>query len=212
MTRELPGEVSNSVEQVTVQPFFAVDLEFDSPNQLYFWTGEHDITFDGRTYTGAANLMRISELRESSDLSANGATLTLSGIPSDLIGLAIDEPYQGRICRVRFGLLDSELSQTSFLDVGGGDLLLVDATDFLDISQQSPGSLFDVFVGYMDQMNIDEGPNTATISLAVENKLIDLERPRVRRYTHESQQIRYSGDLAFEFVTRLQDESLTWGS
>jgi hypothetical protein len=68
-----------------------------------------------------------------------------------------------------------------------------------------------LFVGYMDQMNIDEGPDTCTIALAVESKLIDLERPRVQRYTSASQKARYAGDLAFDFIPDLQDRPLSWG-
>jgi hypothetical protein len=67
-----------------------------------------------------------------------------------------------------------------------------------------------VFTGEMDEMNIQFGADTVTISLAVESRLVDLNRPRIRRYTDADQQSRFSGDLAFEFVTRLQDEDLQW--
>ena len=212
MTRSLPGDILTAIESQDVRPFFAVELLFDNPNELYFWTGIGGLVFDGITYTGAGNLMQISEVQESTDIAAKGATLTLSGIPSDLLALAYDEPYQGRVCKIKFGMIGEGVESGSFL-LHDDDfyLLLNDAGDKLDISSDGPASMFELFVGTMDQMNISEGPDTSTISLAVESKMIDLERPRIRRYTDPNQQSRFSGDLAFEFVTRLQDEKLDWG-
>lgn len=212
MTRTIPLETINAANKPTLRPFFAVDLSFDSPNELRMWSGYGDLTIGGTTYTGAGQLLQVSDIRESSDVAANGATLTLSGIPSSLISLALDEDYQGRLCRIKFGLIDLELLD-AVLSIDGTDLLLInDDGDFLDVSVSQPASFFDLFVGYMDQMNISEGPDTSTISLSVENKMIDLERARSRRYTDAGQQSRFTGDLAFEFVTRLQGESIEWGA
>lgn len=211
--RDLPQEIINASAEAVVRPFFAVDLEFDSPNALNFWNGIGDLTISGTTYTGAGELLNISEIRESSDIAANGATFTLSGIPSDLISLALDEPYQGRVARVWLGMIDYRLTEPSFLLINATDYLLLNTDGSrLSIRANQPQVFFELFTGYMDQMNIEEEPETATISLSVENKLIDLNRPRVRRYTDNNQQGRYPGDLAFEFVNRIQDEELTWGS
>ena len=211
--RDLPADLISASEKEVVRPFFAVDLEFDSPNALYFWNGYGSLSLGGNTYVGAGNLLNISEIRESSDLAANGATFTLSGIPSDLIALAIDEPYQGRVARVWLGMVDYSLTEPSFLLLNGTDYLLLESGGSrLSIAATQPETFFELFTGYMDQMNIEEGPETATISLSVENKMIDLNRPRVRRYTDNNQQGRFSGDLAFEFVNRIQNEDLTWGT
>lgn len=181
MSRNFATAVSNAIAGDEVTVFWACDLLFDSPNELRFWSGIGDLSLDGQTYTGAGNLLGISELRESSDIAAYGATLTLSGIPSNLVHLALAEPYQGRRAFVKFGV-----------DVGGTRTAVT------------------LFTGEMDEMNISLGPETATISLDVESRLVDLNRPRIRRYTDADQQAEYSGDLAFAFVTRLQDEDLQW--
>lgn len=211
--RGLDPEIVAASTKTVVRPFFAVELEFDSPNQLYFWSGVGDLTIGATTYTGAGDLLQLSDVRESADIGAYGATMSLSGIPSDLISLALGEPYQGRICRIKFGLLDFDLLEDAYLLVGSGEYLIVDGTTGrLDLSSSQPATLFELFSGYMDQMNISEGPETSNISLAVESRMIDLEKPRSRRYTDKSQQARYSGDLAFEFVARLQDETFEWGT
>lgn len=208
MSRSLPATITAEIAKDSLAVFWACDLMFDSPNELYFWSGVGDLVLDGNTYTGAGDLLNISELRESSDIAAYGATLTLSGIPTSLIDLAIAEPYQGRQAIVKFGV------------VTGGDGFLL-SEDGMLISQENGGSIiledntttytaFTVFTGEMDQMNISFGPETVTISLEVESRLIDLERARIRRYTDADQKSRYPNDRAFEFVTRLQSENLEW--
>jgi hypothetical protein len=69
----------------------------------------------------------------------------------------------------------------------------------------------EIFSGYMDQMNIEDGADTATIEMRVENKLIDLERARVARFTSGYQKAIYPGDLGLDFLEDLQDKKLSWG-
>jgi len=69
----------------------------------------------------------------------------------------------------------------------------------------------ELFTGLMDNMPITDTANGATITLTVESKLIDLERPRVLRYTQESQKNRYSADTFFSYVADLQDKQILWG-
>ena len=63
----------------------------------------------------------------------------------------------------------------------------------------------------MDQMNIAESPDTSSIELLVENKLIDLERARVARFTSGYQKSIYPGDLGLDFVEDLQNKTVSWG-
>ena len=75
----------------------------------------------------------------------------------------------------------------------------------------------EVFSGYMDQMTIIDEADSATIKLTVENRLITLERPNMRRYTSESYKaVRTSkgltgSDSFFDWVSGLQDKSIVWG-
>jgi hypothetical protein len=63
----------------------------------------------------------------------------------------------------------------------------------------------------MDQMNIDDGPDSSTIELKVENRLVDLERARVARFTSGYQKSVYPNDKGLDFVESLQDRELFWG-
>ena len=181
MSRDLATGINTALQGSEISVFWACDLMFDSPNDIYLWNGVGDLSLDGKTYLGVGDLLGVSEIKESSDIAAYGAQLTLSGIPSNTISTALSEPYHGRHALVKFG-----------------------------VNSGGPYSAFTVFSGEMDQMTISYGPGTVTIGLDVESRLVDLDRARVRRYTDADQQLRYVGDRAFEFVTRLQDESLLW--
>jgi len=178
--RDVTSSLVTALTQDVISPFFALDLEFDS-GSLYFWTGAGEVTIDGKTYLGTGNLLEISDVEETAELAAKGATLTLSGVPSTILSLALTEPYQGRPCRIYFGVT--------------GDL-----TEYTE-----------VFSGYMDQMNIAESGQTSTIELTVENKLVDLEKPRSARFTSAYQKSVYPGDKGLDFVEDLQDKNIVWG-
>tara|TARA_R110000744_G_scaffold256728_2_gene372230 strand:- start:1867 stop:2751 length:885 start_codon:yes stop_codon:yes gene_type:complete len=176
---------------------------------LYFWTGTGDTTIDGITYIGTGTLMQISSIKETAEIQAAGATLTISGIPADLLSLALSVPYQGRIGKIKFGLIDAD---NNLLELESAFNMLAESG--IDIGLESVDQsnvLVDMFVGYMDQMNINEGSETSTISLSLESKLLDLDRPVVRRYNNESQKAFFPNDKAFEFLNDLQSKDLSWG-
>jgi hypothetical protein len=60
-------------------------------------------------------------------------------------------------------------------------------------------------------MDIDEGPETSTIAMSIESRLIDLERPRIFRFSDQNQKTRYPTDKGLEFVEDLQDKQFNWG-
>ena len=207
MSRGLSESIVSVLTAESIKPFFAVRLFFDTQT-LNFWTGLGDLTVDSVTYTGTGRLLQISELSETAEISAQGATLTLSAIPSELISLALTEPYQGRLCQIFFGVIDAN---RQYLVAEDGTYILAEDTSRIDLATGDPNEIVEVFSGYMDQMNIEEGAETSTIGLSVESKLIDLERPRVFRYTDANQKARFPNDKGFEFVEDLQDKRLTWG-
>lgn len=181
-TRDISSVLSNALDDDEIFPFFAVELQFDvSP--LRMWTGLVNATIDGNLYNAAGNLLNISTIEETSEIAARGASITLSGIPSETLSAALQTPYQGRKCIIYFGV----------------------------VSGLTYSSLTEVFSGFMDEMNIVEDADTCTIELKVENKLIDLERQRVRRYSSGYHKTRFPGDKGFDFVESLQGKETLWG-
>ena len=64
-------------------------------------------------------------------------------------------------------------------------------------------------------MTVQESVETAVITVSVENRLIDLEKPRVRRYTPEDQKIDLPfnvRDNGFDEVASVQNKEIIWGS
>ena len=206
MSRDLSDNTIDNISQDVVYPFFATELKFDGDNTLRLWTGQGTLVLeDGTSWVGTGNLLNISAIEETSELAVKGATLTLSGVPSEVLSLALSEPYQGRVCNIYFGTF----SQGSILQESSSYILLQDGSR---INLQTGDKGFnEIFSGYMDQMNIEESGETSTIQLLVENKLVDLERARVARFTSGYQKSIYAGDLGLDFVEDLQDKQIPWG-
>ncbi len=206
MSRDLSTNTIDNISQDVVYPFFATELKFDGDNTLRLWTGQGTLVLgDGTSWVGTGNLLNISAIEETSELAVKGATLTLSGVPSEVLSLALSEPYQGRVCNIYFGTF----SQGSILQESSSYILLQDGSR-INLETTDKG-FNEIFSGYMDQMNIEESGETSTIQLLVENKLVDLERARVARFTSGYQKSIYAGDLGLDFVEDLQDKQISWG-
>lgn len=206
MSRDLSSNTIENISQDVVYPFFATELRFDGDNVLRLWTGQGTLVLeDGTNWIGTGNLLDISAIEETSELAVKGATLTLSGVPSEVLSLALSEPYQGRVCNIYFGTL----SKGSLLQESSSYILLQDGSR-INLETGEKG-FNEIFSGYMDQMNIEESGETSTIQLLVENKLVDLERARVARFTSGYQKSIYAGDLGLDFVEDLQDKQIPWG-
>lgn len=165
-----------------------VRLDFES-GVLRVHSGVGTITWDGESYLGVGALGQIEAIEETTDAVAQDITLTLSGIPSEYISLALGEHYQGRDARIYLAALDSQ--HRLILDEEGDGPYLV-------------------FRGRMDTMPIHDG-DTGTVQVICRNRLADWDRPRERRYTHEDQQIDYPGDLGLQFVAQMVDKEIIWG-
>lgn len=205
MARDIADGFVPNLLQKEITPFFAVDINFSS-GPVYLWSGYGDLTHNGKTYLGAGQLLSVSTVGETTELEAKGATLSISGIPSSFLSLALGEPYQGRECIIYFGLL----YPTSYLVTQGLDFITTQAGDLLILESGQQGFV-EIFSGELDQMNITEAADTATISVTAESALIKLDRPVVRRFTDSDQRSRFPLDKGLEFVAGLQDKEIFWG-
>ena len=199
MSRTLTSGMLTVTTADVVRPVYLVQMTFDSgasPNELNLWSGIGNLSYGGDTYTGLGDLLSISEITETSDISAPGINVELAGLKSSFLVIAKNHEYQGRPLTVFLG---------AFNDQGA---LIADPII--------------VFSGFMDTMTISEGAETSSISINVENKLVAFERSRVRRYTAEDQKIDYpeklpngsdnpNYDAGFEFVTSIVEKEIIWG-
>jgi hypothetical protein len=208
MSRDVTQNVLDELNKDVIYPFFAIELLFDGDEVLRLWTGVGTLVFQDVSWYGTGSLLQIDTIEETSEIAAKGATVTLSGVPSEVLSLALSEPYQGRQAKIYFGtftqgsLLQEDVIISAYILLqGGGKISLEDRRT----------ELTEIFAGYMDQMNIEEAEGGSTVQLTIENKLIDLERPRTARFTNAYQKYLYPNDKGLEFVEDLQTKELFWG-
>ena len=188
MSRTLSSGMSDEVVKAVVRPIYLVTMNFDnseSPSELNVWTGIGDLSFNSKTYTGLGDLLSLSPITETADISAEGLSITLTGVKQSLISIAKSHEYQGRTIECYLGAFDDNASLIA-------DPVLI-------------------FSGFMDVMTINESGETSTINIAAENKLIQFEKTKVRRFTAEDQKIDHATDKGFEFVTAIVEKEIIWG-
>jgi hypothetical protein len=184
MPRPWTPQMVAQLSAAKIRPVLFLQMKFtDGP--IFVWSGLGNLNWNGHVWVGLGALGTISAIEESSELKATNVTFTLSSIPQDLIQHALGQVRQGYPVQLWFGTL------------GDNNNVLADPLQ--------------IFAGRMDVPTIDEGAQTSTISIAVENRLIDLNRSRERRYTDQDQQIDHPGDLGFQYVQFIQAWSGTWG-
>jgi hypothetical protein len=205
VSRDLLPHIIEALNNEVIYPFFALEMLFDGNQTLRLWTGVGTLIYEGNSWFGTGNMLNIESVQETSEISAKGASVTLSGVPSEVLSLALSEPYQGRVANIYFGTFSSGQLKTESSDF----ILLED--DSIILLERTETGFANIFSGYMDQMNIEETGETSTIQLNLENKLVDLERARVARYTHSYQKSLYPADRGLNFVESLQTKVFAWG-
>jgi hypothetical protein len=184
MPRNFTASMLSQLGAANIRPVLFCQMNFtDGP--VYMWSGIGPINWNGQTWLGIGNLGKISPIEDASEIKATNVTLTLSAIPQDLLMHVFGQVRQGYPVTLWFGCL------------GGNNNVIADPLQ--------------IFSGRMDAPTIDEGAQQATIALSVENRLIDLNRSRERRYTNQDQQIDFPSDLGFQYVQSIQDWNGVWG-
>lgn len=206
MSKAIPSSFAARLAAVEKRPFYVVEIDFDTA-PLYLWTGAGNISTGGKTYLGAGELLQISGLDEVADMSAKGASVTLSGLDPALLSTALQEPYQRRECRIYFGLMPTSVE---YLLTEAGEVLTTESGEPIALeANQFPMSL--AFAGRIDRMPISSDGQSCTIVATIESRWVDLGRAKIRRYTQESQVTRFPTDTFFSFVADLQHQKTEWG-
>lgn len=185
MSRGITSGLATAVTAQVVKPILLLALTFDT-GVVRMWSGIGSIVWAGDTYLGAGNFGRVQPFKEVVDGSAQGTAFMLNGIPSALLAQALTENYQGRPAKLWLAALDASNAIIS-------DPYLI-------------------FGGRMDTMTISDSGATGSITLTAENRLIDLNRSRERRYTDQDQKIDFPADRGLEYVVGLQDKQIVWGA
>ncbi len=184
MSRNMTPAVAEETAKSVVRPCIFFEGQFVS-GYLRLWTGKGEITWNSETWTGAGNLIGMSQLTETTDIGPTRLSASLSGVPIDLVSLAISDARQGMTGRVWVGVLD---------ETGA---VIADPVQ--------------AFSGRLDVPTIQDGAETCTVTITYVSRWIDITTTREFRYTHEGQKLFFPNDRGFEFVTALQDKEVRWG-
>ena len=187
-------EVALSAPVVRLALF--ASLQF-ADNTIYVWSGLGDMTWSGMTFKGVGTLGDVSEISEDSVVEAKSLTISLSGIPSDMMTEVL---FETRILR----------TANLWLALYNNDGSLVD-TPLLS------------YQGKMDAPEMEDDGKTCKITISLENVLVDLNRACYRRYTNDDQQMDLADtltrlglasttvDTGFRHVPGVQEMITFWG-
>lgn len=184
MSRDMTTAFGAALAAQDLRPVIFFEGAFAS-GLVRIWSGLGTIDWDGKIWTGAGSLLGLGSIEEAEQVVASGTSISLSGVPLEMVALAIDEARQGLPGRVWLGLLTEERG------------LIADPVQ--------------AFTGRLDVPEITDDAQSCTVTISYESRLIDLNTARSWRYTHESQQALHPGDMGFAFVTSIQDREITWG-
>ncbi len=184
MVREITAAAITASNEAPVRPVILAAMDFSS-GWVRVNSGVSSVVYDSNTYLGIGAFGSVSPVEEVLEMQEGTMNLSLTGVDTAYISLALNEHYQGRAALIYVALLDA-------------DHVLIDDPVLL-------------FQGRMDNMEITLG-NQGTIQVTCTNPMVDWERPRTLRYNNETQQLLYPGDKGLEFVAQSSEKQVYWGT
>lgn len=218
MSRELTPDFAAELSESILRPILLAEFDFDS-GTIFMWSGVGDLVVGGNTYSGGGNCIGVTPYQETEDVQSQGLTFMLTGVPSDLVAVALEENFQNRTVRLYIGLITVAGDTIIEQDTGLGGIEQDDNSGLIIGDESSGGEVESIiadpyllFSGIMDTMEINDDGTTATIKVNAENVIYRLTQTKERDYTSADQQINYPGDTGLDFIPALQDDNVVWQS
>lgn len=186
--RGLTAGVEAAIAAGTVRPALLVEIAYVSLGVTEYWrlfTGQGVLSWNGENWYGGGDFLSLAPIREGTDTSAQGWTVSVSGVPAENTQRALAQLKKNQPGRLWLALFD-------------GSMQLI--PDPIPLRR-----------GRFDFAVIERDGLTCTITGQYEDRLVDLERPRTLHYTTEDQAIEYPGDRGFSQVEELQNAQFEWG-
>lgn len=184
MTRTIAPALSVALTREIVKPVFLFEMEFIS-STLRLSNLPYDITWNSVTWLGNGMLRDINNVQEDMQLAPTSCVVDLGVLDSGLMSLLLGSTNQSKKGYVYVGAFNST-----------GSTLL---------------GAFLAFKGFFETVSIIESAQGALAQVVFENDLIKLNRPNEVRYTDQSQQALFPGDLGFQYVAAAEDWKGFWG-
>lgn len=166
-----------------VRPIFFIEILLQS-GPFRATSSDKNIVVDGVLYYAVGGLGKIGEYAMTNGTAATAMKLTLTGIPSDLIGEVANENTRNRPVSVGIALVDE--------------------------GHKLATPLIIYFKGTIDSLSMDIG-TIISVSTSASSRLINWARSVNSRYTNEDQQSKYPDDKGFQFIADIMNTKLMWG-
>ena len=184
MSRNLSTVFATAITGSKLTIANAVDFDFGgTTGTVRFYTGIGTLMLEGQEYTGTGNIGSITSYTEDNKLGVNNMTFTLSGVPADVLAIALNEQCRNKPCRMYVVIFNE-----------AGNV----------ISKQI------CFTGRMDQMFVKEAGDNSMVSITAEAHLIDFNRPRLCRWVYN--QRKDESDNGLKFISRASTMVIPWGA
>src|SRR5208282_4136447 len=195
MPRTLSTAVLAAIAAKTLSLAIFAEIAF-ADNTLYLFNGVGSFTPAGppanpastfpygETFIGLGWLGKISGIPQTTKVQAQNVTLSLSGIPANLVSEAIGQVRVTGTATVWLAFFDDN-----------GNLL------------EDP---VQIFTGALDVPSLTDAGESCSLAITCENSLISLNLAPNRRFDDMDQQIYFAGDLGMSFVDALGNLQLFW--
>lgn len=183
MSRSFPAAAAAAFIEPNVRVVTFAMLDFAS-GILRVHNSIGTYTWGGFDWLGVGDFGEVSRLEEGADVSPYGIVLTLSGLDTSLSSVALTEDYFRRPAEIYVAAL-------SEADVLLGDPLLM-------------------WSGYMDVMSVSAGDDQNAVTINCESELQDFDTASNLKYTTQSQQRFFTGDLFFDFLPEIEGAKIRW--
>lgn len=185
MSRDLHPETEAATQADHVVSVTLATFDFAS-GAVHVTNAPFDIDWDGMIFLGAGGLGSVSELPEGLDRRGEGIQVTLSGVQTAHLAIALNENYQGRKVRVWEAWLDAD--------------------------HRIVGEPEKVTVAIIDNAVIRRGAgDDNALTIRLRGRWADWDRPRTARYTDAEQHRRFPEDTALRHIDNVVDREIPWG-
>ena len=185
MPRNIGAEFLLALQEGYLYPVIGVEMYFASgPVRICTWN--QDLFINENVFTAASNLLQVSTIEDGAEVHARGINVSLSGFDPTLLPLVLNDFQVGLPVTIYFASFNTQ-------------------------SEFQVSNFCVAWQGRTDEPTITVSPDTATISVACESILMDMNTPVPWRYTNQDQQLWFPGDLGFSFVNSIQSIPIYWG-
>lgn len=190
-SRNATTDVLNEIAKPRLKMFHLFKGAFDS-GTLFLTDSVRNIVFQGNTYIGLGYFISFDTIEEEADLQTTGVNVTLSGVPSEMVSLVINQDLVDKTLTIHRGFLDDSGN------VIPDPLLIFDG--------QTDGGTFNEAIDSDD----GEPDGKAVITLTAVNHWVDFDKINGRRTNHKEQLNLFPDDQIFSGVADLVDKVITW--